>query len=119
MILLLTLLVIKHFIWDFGYQPPYMWQNKGTLWHMGGIVHSGIHAITTFVILSFFMVYPLGALILAVGEFIIHYFTDYTKMNINRKMGWGATTHNEFWILTGLDQLIHYLTYIAILAVLF
>lgn len=118
MILLITLLLVKHFIWDFWYQPPYMWQNKGTFGHIGGIVHSGIHAVTTFFILLFFTSTMIAALAL-VFEFVVHYVTDWAKMNINRTKGWGATTHNEFWQLTGFDQLVHQLTYIAILAIVF
>jgi hypothetical protein len=136
MILLITLLLIKHFILDFYYQPPYMWQNKGTWMHPGGIVHSGLHAIVTYVILigivhsglhaivtyvilTFWLEHPLGALILAMFEFIVHYLTDYAKMNINRVKGWGATTHNEFWQLTGLDQLVHQMTYVAIVGIIY
>jgi len=120
MILLMTLLLIKHFIWDFYYQPPYMWQNKGTFGHWGGIVHSGIHAVTTFGILLFFL--PITSLVLFIApvfEFIVHYMTDWAKMNINKAKGWGATTHNEFWQLTGFDQLVHQLTYIAILVMVY
>jgi hypothetical protein len=116
MITLLTLLLVKHFIWDFYYQPAYMWQNKGIFGHWGGISHSGIHAFTTYIILCFFVDSTEFALLLAVGEFVIHYITDYAKMNINRIKGWGATTHDEFWQLTGFDQLVHQLTYVAIIA---
>ena len=116
MIVLLSLLLVKHFVWDFYYQPPYMWQNKGTFGHWGGIVHSGTHAFTTFIILLFFTA-PVIAMLLMLFEFVVHYLTDYAKMNINRIKGWGATTHNEFWQLTGFDQLVHQLTYIAIVAV--
>ena len=118
MLLLMTLLLVKHFIWDFWYQPPFMWQNKGTFGHWGGIVHSLTHAVTTFIILVFWLENPFGALLLATFEFVVHYLTDYAKMNINRIKGWGATTHNEFWQLTGFDQLVHQLTYIAILAMI-
>ncbi len=118
MLLLITLLLVKHFIWDFWYQPPFMWQNKGTFGHWGGIVHSGIHTVTTFFILLFFTTTMIAALAL-VFEFVVHYVTDYAKMNINRVKGWGATTHNEFWQLTGFDQLVHQLTYIVILAMVF
>lgn len=119
MILLITLLLIKHFVWDFWYQPPYMWQNKGTFGHWGGIAHSGIHALTTYFILVPFVASPMTALILASVEFASHYVTDWAKMNINRVKGWGATTHNEFWQLTGFDQLVHQLTYVAIVAAVF
>lgn len=113
MILLLTLLFIKHFVCDFLYQPPYMWQNKGTLGHWGGIAHSLFHAVVTALLLLYFA--P-SLIWLSVVEFVIHYFTDYFKMNINKKYKWAANTHNEFWILLGVDQLIHSLTYVGIVA---
>lgn len=116
MILLLTLLVIKHFVWDFLYQPPYMWQNKGTFLHPGGILHSGLHAVTTYIILTFYMQYAIGALILSCLEFVLHYITDFVKMNLNRRFGWES---NTLWILTGLDQLIHTMIYVVILAMIF
>jgi hypothetical protein len=112
---LITALLVKHFIWDFYYQPPYMWQNKGTLGHLGGIIHSGVHALTTIIILYQF-ISPENAVLLGLFEFVVHYWTDWAKMNINRIKGWTATTHNEFWQLTGFDQLVHQLTYVAIIA---
>lgn len=114
---LLIALQVKHFIFDFFWQPPFMWQNKDKLGHIGGIVHSGVHALSTFAILCFFT-FPILALAIAILEFVVHYFTDWAKMNINRIKGWTATTHNEFWQLTGLDQLFHQLTYVAILAII-
>jgi len=95
-----------------------MWKNKGTFGHWGGVVHSGIHAVTTFFILCFYTLSGV-AMALALMEFAVHYLTDYAKMNINRFKGWTATTHNEFWQLTGFDQLVHQLTYIAIVAMVF
>lgn len=116
MIVLLTALLVKHFVFDFLWQPPFMWKNKGTFGHWGGLVHSGIHAVATLVIL-FAILGPNNPVVIAavVIEFIIHYFTDYFKMNINKNYGWACNTHNEFWQLTGLDQLIHQLTYVLIL----
>jgi len=119
-IFLLVLLQIKHFFFDFYWQPPYMWQNKGTFGHPGGIIHSYFHACVTFLILTLFLpVYSIFVYVVPVCEFVTHYIIDWTKMNINRIKGWGATTHNEFWQLTGLDQLMHQLTYVAILCVVF
>lgn len=118
-ILFLTLLTIKHFIADFLYQPPYQWMNKGTYGHMGGIVHSGQHVLLTALILPFFGVSTDWILPIVWGEFMIHYHTDWAKMNLNKKMGWGATTHNEFWILLGVDQLVHSLTYLLIAYIVF
>lgn len=118
MLLLLTLLTIKHFVFDFVYQPPYQWQNKGTYGHLGGIVHSGQHTLATLLILCFF-IHPLGALLIAGIEFIVHYHMDWFKMWYNKKKGWTAVTHNEFWVLTGFDQFVHSMTYIWILWVVF
>src|SRR6478609_7533311 len=111
MLLLLALLNVKHFVCDFLYQPPYMWQNKGTYGHPGGILHSGFHAVVSFGLLLFFAT-PLTAALLAIGEFFVHYHMDWFKMKYNKFKGWTATTHNEFWILLGVDQLVHALTYI-------
>jgi hypothetical protein len=109
-------LFVKHFVADFLYQPPYQWQNKGTYGHPGGLVHSGQHAILSLVLLLFF-VSPMIAVAIAAGEFIIHYHMDWFKMRYNKLKGWGATTHNQFWVLLGVDQLVHSLTYIGIMGI--
>jgi hypothetical protein len=110
---ILTLLFIKHFLADFAYQPPYQWQNKGTYGHLGGIVHTLQHVALTVLILAAFSISFWPIVAIASAEYLIHYHTDWAKMNINKHYGWGATTHNEFWILTGLDQLVHALTYMG------
>lgn len=114
-ILLLLLLTVKHFVFDFLYQPPYQWKNKGTYGHWGGLVHSGQHAVATFLILVFFTS-SWTALGLCLLEFLIHYHMDWFKMNYNRHKGWTATTHNEFWVLMGFDQMVHSLTYVLVIA---
>lgn len=113
MILLLFVLFTKHLVLDFFYQPPYQWQNKGTYGHWGGIVHSGQHALATIFILFWFFNVQ-NALAIGAFEFIVHYHMDWFKMWYNKRKGWGPTTHNEFWVLTGIDQYVHALTYLAI-----
>lgn len=115
MTLLIFVLLTKHFIFDFLYQPPYQWMNKGTYGHPGGVIHSLQHALATFVVLLFFTD-PWMAWAMCVFEFFIHYHMDWFKMWYNAKKGWKCNTHNEFWILTGVDQYVHALTYIAIVA---
>ena len=107
---------IKHFIVDFPLQGPYQWMNKGTYGHLGGILHAGLHVLATFLFLVLVTFAALRSLLLAAGDFLIHYHVDWAKMNINDKMGWKSNEHPEFWILLGLDQLAHMLTYIAIIA---
>lgn len=122
-VIVMTVLSIKHFILDFLYQPPRMWQNKGTYGHIGGIEHSGYHALATmailFILIHWLALSPLAILYLGLAEFIVHYHMDWFKMNYNKKKGWTATTHNQFWILLGVDQLIHMLTYLGITATIF
>jgi hypothetical protein len=110
---LLTALFFKHFIVDFPLQWSYCYLNKGTYGHPGGLLHAGLHGVATFFVLLSF-VSPALALTIGLGELIIHYHIDWAKMNINKKMGWGPTTHEQFWWLLGADQLLHALTYLGI-----
>jgi hypothetical protein len=112
-ILLFLLLETKHFVFDFLLQPPYMFLNKGTFLHPGGILHSYFHALATVFILVGFA--GTSVLLLALLEFVIHYATDYAKVNINRHFSWDANKHPQFWYLTGADQLVHHLTYCLLL----
>jgi hypothetical protein len=68
-------------------------------------------------ILMFFCGLTTG-LIISLGEFLVHYHMDWFKMWYNKKKGWGPTTHNEFWVLTGIDQWVHALTYLGIASAL-
>jgi hypothetical protein len=111
-LLIFTLLITKHFIVDFPLQQAYQYTNKGTYGHPGGILHAGLHGIGTFLCL---MVFSPFAVLFAFVDMIVHYHIDWAKMNINSKLGWGPTTHEQFWWLMGLDQLLHYLTYVGIL----
>lgn len=111
---LFTLLILKHFIIDFPAQTPYQWMNKGTYGHPGGILHAGLHGAGTFLCFAVFFVTPF-ALFVALLDMIIHYHVDWVKMNVNKKYGWKADTHPEFWIALGLDQLAHYLTYVGLI----
>lgn len=115
---ILGALFIKHFIVDFPLQShPDQYKNKGTYGHPGGILHAGLHAIGTFICLIFFTPIQI-ACILSLVDGILHYHIDWSKMNLNKKLGYGATTYEGFWILLGLDQLLHSLTYIGIVAYL-
>ena len=117
MIEILILLFLKHFIVDFPLQNKFQWSNKGTYGHLGGILHSGLHGIGTFFCFIFFTDLP-SAMCFAIIDFSFHYHIDWVKMNINKKLGWGPTTHEQFWWLLGLDQLLHSLTYLMLVYLL-
>ncbi len=120
--LLMIAFQLKHLICDFVCQPPFMFMNKGTYGHWGGIAHSLMHVIGTTLIglvACFYLPITTIILLLVCGvEFILHYHIDWAKMNLNKHFGWGATTHSEFWVLLGVDQLLHQLTYIGIVVYL-
>lgn len=113
-LILITLLFTKHFIVDFPLQNKFQWSNKGTYGHLGGITHAGLHAGLTLVCFAWFA--PLAAYYLAALDGLIHYHIDWAKMNLNARFGWKADTHEQFWWLLGLDQFLHALTYIGLVA---
>lgn len=115
-LMLLFFFIVKHFIVDFVYQPPWMWQNKGNLKHLGGYAHAGLHALMTFSAICWLN--PMLALFCSVGEFVAHYAIDYSKMNIVKINGWKADKDENFWIMLGLDQMLHYLCYLIIIGVI-
>ena len=111
--LLLVLFNLKHFVVDFLLQRSYQYSNKGTYGHPGGLLHAGLHAIGTWFCL--FWVNPFWAVVMGIFDAVVHYHIDWAKTNINSRFGWTATTHEEFWWLLGLDQLLHAVTYIIII----
>ncbi len=112
-LIVLTLLVTKHCIVDFPLQTKFQYSNKGTYGHPGGILHAGLHGLGTYLCLFAFT--PI-AVWMAFVDAVVHYHIDWAKMNLNSRLGWGANTHELFWWLLGLDQYLHYITYIGLTA---
>ena len=91
-----TWLIIKHFLLDFTRrgQPPWMFLNKGTYGHPGGIVHALAHAIGSLPIFIWpmFWVHWPGQIQLVctlfVAELLIHYHMDWFKMWWGKRQGW-------------------------------
>ena len=108
-------LLTKHVLLDFMFQPEFQWRNKGTYGHLGGIVHSGQHAVGTLGLALFVPVFFPWLLIVAAVEYLVHYHIDWAKSQINSRRGWDANKNPEFWFLTGFDQYLHMLTYVLII----
>ena len=113
-LILIALLFTKHFIVDFPLQNKYQWSNKGTYRHPGGLLHAALHGNATMA--CFWWYAPLSCVFLGFIDAIIHYHVDWAKMNLNSKMGWGPNTHEQFWWLLGLDQFLHAMTYVGLVA---
>ncbi len=114
---ILSLLMFKHFICDYPLQTHYQFMNKGIYGHPGGLLHAGIHAIGTLVVLSFFMP-VLTALSLALLDGIIHYHIDWAKNQVNRRFDLKPTNGTGFWFTFGLDQYLHQMTYVLIVFII-
>lgn len=103
----------KHLVADFLLQPPYMYKNKGTYGHSGGLLHVMLHGWFTFMVFAILDV-PAAPIAygIVIAEMLIHYHIDWAKMNLNRVMGWAPNTSEYFWMLLGVDQFLHLMTYL-------
>ena len=111
--LLLALFGIKHFIADYLMQFDYMLREKGIYGATGGVHHSLVHASWTFLILVFFCNDANLVIGLSFLDFVLHYHIDWAKQQLNRSL---TSSDRMFWVWMGLDQALHYLTYIGIIA---
>jgi hypothetical protein len=106
-------LFVKHFICDFPLQTtPWMYRNKGSYLHPGGIAHAALHGIGTFIVMAFVDVKV--ALIAALFDWLVHYHIDWAKMNLNARFNLKPDNSEWFWIALGFDQLLHHATYFII-----
>jgi hypothetical protein len=115
-VLVMFLLGIKHFIADFVLQTNRMVEEKGIYLKAHGIYHSAIQAAGTFLALAW--IHPALGLVFGIFDFLAHYHIDWAKMKINRHFGY-TPKDDRFWVLLGLDQLLHYLTYVLIIGWVF
>jgi hypothetical protein len=111
-------LFIKHFICDFPLQMfSWLYQNKGRYLHPSGIVHAGLHGIGTVIVLIPFI--GSAALTYAMIDMVVHYHIDWAKINLSRHYDLTPNKNEWFWVLLGFDQLLHHLTYFAIIYYVF
>jgi hypothetical protein len=113
-----ALLMLKHTAADFFFQTPYQYCNKGKYGHPGGFLHAGIHvALTPLVYLLLAPASLLLALGIAAGEFVVHYHVDWAKEQFGQRTN--ATPQTAiYWHALGIDQFLHGLTYLGIVAAL-
>lgn len=110
---LLMLLGIKHFIADFALQTNNMVHDKGIYGARGGLVHAVHHGLGTMIVLVLLFWSIPFAFVIGLFDSIVHYHIDWTKQQLNH----GLTVQDRmFWFYLGLDQALHYLTYIVIVA---
>jgi hypothetical protein len=115
--ILLALFGIKHFIADFLLQDSSMLKDKGVYGAKGGLDHAMMHGVGTFLLLVPFFVFlpdlrPVTVL-MGLVDAVIHYHIDWAKYQLSAGL---TPADRKFWVWFGLDQALHYLTYIGIIA---
>lgn len=109
---LISFLTLKHFFVDFPLQSDWMISQKGYYGKLGGIIHAAIHGIFSFFIVFLFA--PQVAFLFGFFDAIAHYHIDYMKMVIGRIHSY-TPKDKEFWMLIGIDQYLHYMTYLVLI----
>ncbi|RUT30042.1 DUF3307 domain-containing protein [Arsenicitalea aurantiaca] len=114
-LLLLAGLQLKHFVADYLLQTPIMLAGKGDLGHPGGYAHAAVHLVGSALVLVWAGLPPMALIGLLALEFVLHYGLDYLKARYGGSAG-HAETPRRYWALHGLDQFLHQLTYVGMLA---
>lgn len=112
-----ALLEIKHFIADYALQTARHVQGKGIYGNPAGIEHSAIHVAATVPCLWWIGASWSAIAVIGIVEFLIHYHEDWAKEQIVRRNGW-TPSDRQFWLALGADQLVHHLTYVAMISAL-
>jgi len=108
---IILMLTIKHFVADFAIQTDWMIAEKGYYGKIGGIAHAAVHGIFTTAVIVVFN--PVVAIPWGFIDFVVHYHIDWAKMKIGLKYGY-TPADKQFWFWIGMDQMLHYFTYILI-----
>lgn len=111
---LLGLLQIKHMFADFFLQTPSMLKDRGVYIHPGRALHCLVHGAGTALCLGVMGV-PVAQLVLvAVLEWVVHFHIDWGKGRWS-DMKDHSPIHACYWRAFGVDQMLHQLTYLAVL----
>jgi len=111
-LLLFSLLQVKHMLADYFLQTPRMLSGRGTYLHMGRAQHAAVHALLS---LPAFLVFGADfgfALALVAAEWVVHFHIDWAKARYSEAQALNPA-QALFWCAFGVDQTLHQLTYIA------
>ena len=108
---IMTLLLLKHYLADYVFNPAYEPAEKHIYGSIGSLAHLGMHMLWCFALLIGFL--PLGTVaIVTLFDCFVHYHEDYIKTKyLHKRKGLSDKFRR---CITGMDQLIHMLTYVAI-----
>ena len=105
---------LKHFVADYLLQTGWMIAGKGDLRAFGGYAHAGVHLIGSAIVFIVVGNGLVASILILAAEFVVHYGLDFAKAYYGR--GVSAETNTQlFWAQHGFDQLMHQLTYAAMI----
>ena len=115
-LILLTLLQVKHMFADYYLQTPKMLEGRGAYMHMGRAQHALIHAIGSAI--CFLLIgAPIWFIVMICAvEWVVHFHIDWGKATYTDSKGHGPTDAG-FWRAAGFDQLLHQLTYVGMIGI--
>lgn len=113
LLLLLAGFQVKHLLGDYVLQNAYIIDHRRVWGHPGGLIHVAIHAALTLPLLLAAGVQGVLFFAILLGEALFHYHVDWVKDRWVFRAGWTAQDR-QYWWLTGLDQMLHQLSYLVI-----
>ena len=111
-LVLLVLLQVKHLFADYFLQTPRMLSGRDEYLHLGRVQHAGLHGLFSVVALLLVGAPVVFTLVLCVVEAVVHYHIDWAKGRYSANKQHGPTDAG-YWRAFGTDQLLHQLTYVA------
>lgn len=116
--LLLVLFQVKHFLADYVFQNVYMLQKSRAGWDFAPplAIHCGVHAAMTLAIVLW---WNPACWWLAILDFAVHFTMDRIKAGPRYLGRFSDLTSKSYWVAFGFDQMVHHLTHIYIIWVLY
>ena len=113
-LVLMILLQVKHMFADFFLQTPRMLSGRNEYLHFGRAQHAGLHAV--FSIAAFLLIGApvISTIVICAAEWLVHYHIDWAKGQHTELKQHGPKDAG-YWHAFGVDQLMHQLTYVAMI----
>ena len=112
----LTLFQVKHFACDFALQTERQIKAKGNYGQRAGMEHAGLHAVASLPALLVLTRSLEALVVVMLCEFLVHYHVDWSKAQIDKTRGFSDTS-TAYWVVFGLDQLVHQMTYLVVVLI--
>ncbi len=114
-LVLLLLLQVKHMFADFFLQTPIMLMNRAQFVHPGRALHCLVHALGSLICFLVLGIPFFVTLLIVLAEWVAHYLIDFGKGVWSERAG-HSPADASYWRAFGADQMLHQITYVAMVA---